>query len=59
MFKSPTDIRMKLIEEFGEQVPNTVDFTVGYFEGSQQVKVWIVTADDLQTMYKSIHLEET
>ena len=52
MFESPTDIRMKLIDEFGEQVPNTVDFTVGYFEGSQQAKIWIVSADDLQTMYQ-------
>ncbi len=51
-FESVTEARIKLIEEFREQVPNTVDFAVGYFDGSQQAKTWLVTSDDLQTMYK-------
>ena len=40
------------MDEFGEHVPNTRDFAVGYFDGSQQAKTWLVTSDDLQTMYK-------
>ena len=28
-----------------------IDFSVGYCEGSQQAKVWLVTADDLDSMY--------
>lgn len=51
-FQSSNDIRIKLIEEFKDQVPNTVDFTIGYLEGSRQTKICIVSADDLQTMYK-------
>ena len=50
-FKSVSDIRIKLIDQFGEQVPSTLDFTVGYYDGSQQAKVWLCTTDDLNTMY--------
>lgn len=28
-----------------------IDFSVWYCEGSQQAKVWLVTADDLDCMY--------
>ena len=37
-FESITDIRRKFVDEFGEHVPNTRDFAVGYFDGSQQAK---------------------
>ena len=47
-------LRLKLIEAFSDQIPNTVDFSVGYYEGSQQSKVWFVTADDLKKMYESM-----
>ena len=50
-FKSVSDIRIKLIDQFGEQVPSTLDFTVGYYDGSQQAKVWLCTTDDLNAMY--------
>ena len=45
---------MKLIEEFGESVPPTTDFQVGYFHGKQSAKHWMVTNDDLTLMYESI-----
>ena len=32
-------------------MPNTVDFNVGFYDGGQQAKMWIVTAANLQTMY--------
>ena len=51
-FESPLDVRLKLISECDEYVPNTVDFYVGFYDGSQQAKVLIVNAADLQTMYK-------
>ena len=50
-FGSIKEVRTKLNEEFGKQVPNTLDFSVGYFDGSQQAKVWLYTAEDLKTMY--------
>ena len=52
-FESVTALRVKLIESFRENVPNTIDFNVGYFEGSQQAKVWLVVPDDLKTMYQN------
>ncbi len=51
-FESVTAIKIKLIEEFGDQVPNQLDFSVGYYDGSQQSKTWVVTNDDLDVMYK-------
>ena len=33
-FESVTALRVKLIESFKESIPNTVDFNVGYYEGS-------------------------
>lgn len=51
-FDSPNDLRMKLIEEFQAQVPNSMDFAIGYKEGSQQANIWLVTTEDMQTMYK-------
>ena len=53
-FDSVVALRLKLMEAFSDQVPNTVDFSVGYYEGSQQSKVWLVTPEDLQKMYDSI-----
>ena len=42
---------MKLIEEFGDQVPSQLDFSVGYYDGNQQAKTWLVTKDDLDALY--------
>ena len=50
-FESVTAIRMKLIDEFQQQVPNSVSFSIGYFERRQQTKLWLVTNDDLKSMY--------
>ena len=50
-FLSVADLRNKLREEFQEQVSGTADFNVGYCEGSQQARVWLVTPDDLNSMY--------
>ena len=50
-FDSVISLRAKLIEELKEQVPNSVSFNVGYFEGQQHCKVWLVAHDDLCAMY--------
>ena len=51
-FESVNALRVKLIKAFQEGVPKTIDFSVGYYEGSQQAKVWLVVADDLKRMYQ-------
>ena len=53
-FTSVTALRVQLIEEFKDHVPSSVDFNVGYFETktNQQSKVWLVTSEDLNVMYK-------
>ena len=52
-FASVMAIRMLLIEEFKDQVPDSTSFQVGYFEGSQQMKIWIVTEVDLKDIHKA------
>ena len=50
-FESVITLRTKLAEQFKEQVPNSVTFNVGCFEGQQHAKVWLVSDDDLHAMY--------
>ena len=45
---------MKLIDAFKEHVPNSNDFSIGYFEGHQHSKVWLVENDDLESMYAKL-----
>ena len=45
-------MKMMLIDEFGDNVPGQLDFSVGYYDGRQQAKRWLVTKNDLDTMYK-------
>ena len=52
-FDTVIALRMKLIEAFSDSLPNTTNFTVGYYEGSQQAKIWLVTSEDLRTMYEN------
>ena len=42
---------LKLIFEFGDQLPETDEFGVGYFIGKQSTKHWLVTKKDLASMY--------
>ena len=45
-------LRAKLIEKLGEQVPQTISFDVGYYEGSQHSKIWLCSPNDLESMYQ-------
>ncbi len=54
-FESLTAMKMKLIDNYGEQVPSTIDFQVGYFLGKQSTKFWIMCQGDLNAMYRSLH----
>ena len=40
------------MDEFQQHVPATATFDVGYFEGKQQSKIWLVTSDDLDRLYE-------
>ena len=51
-FESVNGIRVQLMDEFGEHVPSTAAFDVGYYEGKQQSKIWLVTSEDLEKLYE-------
>ena len=53
-FTSVVDLKVKLMEEFEEQVPPTTRFSVGYFAGRQSTKKWLVTQEDLTAMYSEL-----
>ena len=53
IFTSVIDLKVKLMEEL-DQVPPTTRFSVGYFEGRQSTKKWLVSQDDLTAMYSSL-----
>ncbi len=51
-FHSITALKVHLIETLGEQVPETINFNLGYFEGRQSKKRWLCCQDDLDAMYQ-------
>ena len=50
-FKSVTEMKIRLMEEFEEHMPDTTKFSLGYIEGRQSTKRWICCEDDLDAMY--------
>ena len=42
---------MQLIEEFKDQVPDSMSFQSEHFEGGQQAKILLVTDEDLKRLY--------
>jgi len=55
-FSSIAGIKLLLIDKFGEQVPDNLDFNLGYFEGSK--KRWLCSKEDLDAMYKCLKKDE-
>ena len=45
-------VRVKLVEYLGEQVPRTLTFDIGYYQGQQHCKVSFCTDKDLDMMYE-------
>jgi len=50
-FVSVTAMRVTLVDEVGDHLPETTDFNVGYYGGKQQSKIWLVSKEDLDMMY--------
>ena len=50
-FQSPTALKIKLMDSFPSDIPNSMNFQVGYFEPPNNTKRWIVEERDLETMY--------
>ena len=54
--KSITLLKASLVDEFTDEVPNTLDVDLGWFEGS--AKKWLVVPEDLNSMYRSCNRNE-
>ena len=55
-FTSIENLRSAIIDEFNEHVPSSSTFQMGYFEGKQSRKHWLVTQEDIDTMYSTLSL---
>lgn len=53
-FSSVISMKVKVIEEFQELVPQTLEFHLGYYLGKQSTKYWVMSEDDLAVMYASL-----
>ena len=53
-FATVNELRVKLIEELEEQVPDSLKFGLGYFDGRHQMS--LVSAEDLKVMYSKHRL---
>ena len=50
-FQSVAALRSVLYHELEDDVPEQGEYNIGYFEGRQQKKKWLVTPADLEAMY--------
>ena len=41
-FKTIIDLKVRLMDEFGDQIPPSTTFGVGYFAGRVSAKYWII-----------------
>lgn len=47
-FQSIIEVKVKLMDELGILLPETIDFKVGYFYGKQSTKYWLMCQKDLE-----------
>ncbi len=56
MFKSPIELKKKLLSTLSEHLPSSSEidsFELGYLEGRRQTKRWIISEKDLFEMYEN------
>jgi len=49
-----TFIKLKLTDDFPEQISSKMNFQIGYFIWKQSSKYWLMCQADLDTMYKAL-----
>ena len=50
-FASVGSLRLALYHELEDEIPDNEEYNLGYFEGKQQKKKWLVSSSDLDAMY--------
>ena len=51
-FESPDALKAQIMDSFGDKVVQTMDsFQIGYFEGRDSAKCWVLSDRDLNKMY--------
>ena len=47
-FESVIVLRAKIVKELKDQVPDTLSFNGGYYEGSSHTKIWLIIVSELK-----------
>ena len=50
-FNSINNLKERIIQDLQEEFPEEPNVDVGYYEGRQSSKIWLVTSEDLRHMY--------
>lgn len=50
-FKSVDDLKDNILEALHDEFPEEANVDVGYFDGRQSAKIWLVSSEDLRHMY--------
>lgn len=51
-FKTVAQLKAQIFQELADELPKDASADVGYFEGKQSSKIWIVSIKDLDSMYQ-------
>lgn len=57
-FLSVSDVKEHILREFKDEFPDKSNLDVGYFDGRQSAKIWLVSNEDLSQMYQSCKQNE-
>ena len=52
-FSSIADAKAQILKEFSDEFPNNANIDIGYHDGRQSSKIWLVSEEDLAQMYKN------
>jgi len=50
-FQTVSALRSALYHGLGDDIPEEGDYSMGYFEGRQHSKKWLITSRDLEAVY--------
>ena len=56
-FASISDMKVKLRAELGELLPQFANISVGYYEGRQSLKKWLITQENLDALLLFVRAE--
>lgn len=57
-FSSVETLKVQILKELKDEFPDDPTVDVGYYDGRQSSKIWLVSSEDLNHMYRSCKSNE-